>query len=95
MIPFTQYLRPDGRRVSVEIDRPAEIEQLASQFIAAGGRYECEELSTGHASLTAVHPNCEHGDCAIEIVVNGPKVSAAVDRVVQKSIKWLDEVGVE
>jgi hypothetical protein len=94
-IPFTQYLRPNGQRVTVEIDRPAEIEQLAHQFIAAGGRYECEELTTGHASLTAVHPNCDYGDCAIEIVVSGPKVPAAVDRVVQKSIKWLDEVGVE
>jgi hypothetical protein len=98
-IPFTQYLRPNGQRVTVEIDRPAEIEQLAHQFIAAGGRYECEELTTGHASLTAVHPNCDYGDCAIEIVVNGrgwlSKVPAAVDRVVQKSIKWLDEVGVE
>jgi len=89
MIPFTQYVRPDGRRRAVEVERSPEIEQLAEQFIAAGGRYECEELTTGHASLTAVHPDCETGDCAIEVVVNGPAVPEAVDRVVRKSIKWL------
>lgn len=89
MIPFTQYLRPDGRRQIVEIDRSAEIEELASQFIAAGGAYECEELTTGHASLTAVHPDCETGDCAIEVVMNGPAVPDAVDRVVRRSIEWL------
>jgi hypothetical protein len=90
MIPFTQYLRPDGRRTSVEVDRPAEIEQLAERFIAAGGRYECEELTTGHASLTAVHPECETGDCAIAVVNNGPEVPAAVDRVVRRSVEWLN-----
>src|SRR4051812_22355655 len=88
-ILFTQYLRPDGERRTVEIDRPAEIEELAQQFIAGGGCYECEELTTGHASLTAVHPECETGDCAIEVVTNGPAVPDAVDRVVRKSIKWL------
>jgi hypothetical protein len=88
-IPFTQYLRPNGRRTSVEIDRPPEIEQLAEQFINAGGSYECEELTTGHASLTAVHPDCDDGDCAIEVVMNGPEVPEAVDRVVRRSIKWL------
>jgi hypothetical protein len=91
MIPFTQYLRPDGERRPVEVERPSEIEQLAEQFIAAGGCYECEELTTGHASLTAVHPDCETGDCAIEVVMNGPAVPAAVDRVVRRSVEWLAE----
>ena len=49
-IPFTQYLRPDGRKRAVEIDMSKEVEDLAKRFIAAGGRYECEELTTGHAS---------------------------------------------
>ena len=54
-ILFTQYLRPDGRKRGVEIDMSQEVEDLAKRFIAAGGRYECEELTTGHASLTAVY----------------------------------------
>jgi hypothetical protein len=54
-ICFTQYLRPNGRRRGVEVDRSPEIEAMAKRFVVAGGRYECEALTTGHASLTAVH----------------------------------------
>jgi hypothetical protein len=54
-VAFTQYLRPDGRKRSCGFNRPPKVEALAEQFIAAGGRYECEELMTGHASLTAVY----------------------------------------
>jgi hypothetical protein len=45
-IPFTQYLRLNGRKRPVEIDRPEEIEAIARRFIESGGRYECEELTT-------------------------------------------------
>jgi hypothetical protein len=88
MIPFTQYLRPDGRKEPVEIDRPPEIEQLAQEFIARGGYFECEELNTGHASFTAGHPDAEEGDIAIEVVMNGPDVLEAVDRLVRKAHTW-------
>lgn len=89
MILFTQYLRPDGEKRSVEIDRPAEIEAMAEAFIKAGGYFECEELTTGHVSLTAGHPDCEEGDCAIELVPNGVEVPNAVDRLVKKACEWL------
>lgn len=82
-IPFTQYLRPNGRRVEVDIDRPEEIERKAQQIIAAGYVFECEHLSTGHASLTIADPEKEE-DVAIEVVMNGPDVPAAVDRLVSK-----------
>ena len=88
MIPFTQYLRPDGRRTPVEIDRPPEIETLAHEFIDRGGYFECEELTTGHASLTAGHPDAEQGDIAIEVVKNGPAVPDAVDRLVKTAHAW-------
>jgi hypothetical protein len=88
VIPFMQYLRPNGRRVPVEIDRPAEIEALAQEFIARGGYFECEELSTGHASLTAGHPDAEESDIAIEVVRNGPAVPDAVDRLVRTAHAW-------
>jgi hypothetical protein len=85
-IPFTQYLRPNGRRRDVEIDRPSDIEALARQFIESGGRYECEHLTTEEASLTAVKEiDGEEQDVAIEIVPNGPEVPAAVDRLVRAS----------
>jgi hypothetical protein len=85
-IPFTQYLRPNGRRRDVEIDRPSDIQALARRFIESGGRYECEHLTTGEASLTAVKEiDGEEQDIAIEVVPNGPEVPAAVDRLVRAS----------
>jgi hypothetical protein len=88
MIPFTQYLRPNGHKRQVEISRPHTIEQQAQEFITAGGYFECEELATGHASLTAGHPDADEGDIAIEVVMNGPGVLEAVDRVVKKAHEW-------
>lgn len=93
-IPFTQYLRPDGHKREVEIDRPEEIEKLAEEFMARGGYFECEELTTGHASLTACHSKAndgEGGDVAIEVVMNGPRVPDAIDRLVKKAHRWMHE----
>jgi hypothetical protein len=85
-IPFTQYLRPDGAKRDVSIERPPEIEALAQRFIASGGRFECEELRTGEASLTAVKYD---RDVAIKVVPNGPAVLDAVDAVVRLSQDYL------
>jgi len=91
-IPFTQYLRPNRRKRDVEIDRSGEIVKLAEEFIAAGGRYECEELTTGHPSLTAVHElDGEDQDIAITLCPNGPQVPEAMDELVRKSITWLHQ----
>lgn len=80
-IPFTQYLRPNGRRAEVSIDRPAEIATLADRIIERGFRFECEHLSTGHASLTIANDDDDHD---IEVVTNGPDVPVAVDRMVRR-----------
>lgn len=89
MIPFTQYLRPDGRKREVEVDRSPEIEQLAQEFIAKGGHFDCEKLTTGHASLTAGHPDADDTDIAIEVVMNGPDVPEAVDRLIKRAHAWM------
>lgn len=82
-IQFTQYLRPDGRKVAVWIDRPQDIAEKAEKVIAAGYRFECEELTTGDVSLTVA--NDDDGDLEIEVVENGPSVPAAVDRLVERA----------
>jgi len=86
-IVFTQYLRPDGRRTMTEIDRPPEIEALALKIAAAGGRFESEHLTTGHASLTVAYLG---DDIAIEVCRNGPEVPAAVDRLVRNAAAKLN-----
>ena len=71
----------------MSIERPEEIEKMAQKFIACGGVYECEHLRTNDASLTAVFNGA---DIAIEVVPNGPKVLDAVDKLVRRSIEWLE-----
>lgn len=89
-IPFTQYLLPDGQRRDESIDRPEDIEALARQFIDAGGRYECEILTTGEVSLTAVIDTGDgEEDAEIEICQNAPGVGAAVDRLVSASVRHI------
>ena len=68
MIPFTQYMTPNGRKEPVEINRSEEVEAKAHQIIASGFRFEIEILRTGQISMTIT--NDEDGDVAIEIASN-------------------------
>jgi hypothetical protein len=87
-IPFTQYLLPDGRTRPQWIVRPADIDALARRFIAAGGRYECEMLTTGEVSFTAVLDD-DDPPIAIEVCSNGPDVPVKVDELVRNSVARL------
>lgn len=53
MIPFTQYIRPDGREGSISIERPEAIEMMARTIIEKDGYFEAEVLTTKQISLTA------------------------------------------
>ena len=91
MIPFTQYLRPDGRRKAESIERPPEVEAAAHAIIAAGFRFEAEVLRTGFVSFEVLKED-EHGDAdtlAMTTVANGPKVPEAVDRLVRNAMEAL------
>ena len=92
VIPFTQYLLPDGRRIPTEIDRPTEIEAIAQRFIASGGRYESEILRTGQVSLTAVKRwHGEEQDVAIVLCENeSGKIGEATDKLVRESEAFID-----
>jgi hypothetical protein len=86
-IHFTRYLLPHGRRRAERIERSEEIEALAQQFIAAGGWYECEILTTGHISLTAcLNVDDEPQDIVCKVCANGPQVPAKVDELVRASV---------
>ena len=91
MIPFIQYMRPNGRQVSVdfECDDP-EIENMACKIIAKGYQFEVEELSTGDISMTIYGPwvsayrvaGDECGDIVCEICKNDVSVVSAVKKLV-------------
>lgn len=83
-IQFTQYLRPNGRQRPMTIERPQLIEDLASAVDIAGGRFTCEELSTGQVSVACEY---ENQDIACEVCANGPEVEAAVDRMIKTAYK--------
>lgn len=81
LIPFTQYLRPNGRAIEVTINRPKEIYDKAIDIIKAGYHFEAEVLTTGQVSLTI---SDNDGDHDIEVVDNGPEVPLAVDRMINR-----------
>ena len=85
-IAFTQYLRPFGRRQSVSIDVPAEVEALASRLIAAGYVFEVEVLRTGHVSMDCSRPGDDE-PVAHEVVENGQNVPNAVARLVHDAAR--------
>ena len=85
MIPFTQFLRPDGRQTEVTIDRPKEIETIAHELIEKGCRFECEVLMNDMCSFTVEHPDWkkdELGPIVILVCANGPKVLETIDELV-------------
>lgn len=86
-IPFTQYLRPDGRAKEVVLHHEENVEAAARELIASGLRFEAEVLVSGEVSLTVTDGE---EDIAIELVPNGPAVSDAVVRLVQSALEWRD-----
>lgn len=78
-IPFTQYLRPDGRKRPVTINRSLDIEDKAAQVMKLGYAFEIEELITGQVSMTVTS---SEGDLIIKICDNDPSVLHTVDTLV-------------
>lgn len=83
-IPFTQFLRPDGRRRAVMIERPPEINTKAMALIAQGFVFEIEMLRTGDIIMEILNRETEEV-LAHEICANGPEVPLAVDRMVEQA----------
>lgn len=80
-IPFTQFLRPNGKRLAVYVVRPEPVTEKARAIVAAGYVFECEEMMSGIVSFTIVNPRTEE-DVAHELCRNGPAVLVAVDKLI-------------
>jgi hypothetical protein len=79
-IPFTQFLRPNGRKQAVMFMCDDKvIFDKAQQIIATGLRFECEELMSGVVSLTI---SSEEDDLAFATCMNGPDVPGAVKELI-------------
>lgn len=98
-IPFIQKL-PDGRRIAIAIKRDTDTENLAQDFIDAGGRYLVEmippnkvpETPDDPAGMPRVHimaiidtKSGQAEKVAEDTVPNGPELPKAIDRLVQAS----------
>lgn len=78
-IPFIQYLRPNGRKQAVSIERSAHVVTRADFIRDHGFRFEIEELMTGQVHMTISDDN---GDYSSKICDNGPDVPATVDAMI-------------
>jgi hypothetical protein len=92
-IPFIK-ISPDGSRKVVSIERPSAVENLAQDFLDAGGRYLIGGfLANPAASLDLIALiNVKDGgakDVARETSQNGPALLDAVDHLVAESVKHL------
>lgn len=85
-IPFTQYLRPDGRTKKGGFDRPDKVEQLATAILEHGGAFEIEVLLTGDVHMTCAYSG---EDVVGELCENGPELPKTVDRLVKRAAKAL------
>lgn len=78
-IPFTQFLKPNGKPCAQWIQRSPQVTSKARRIINAGYSLHVEELTTGEVSLTITD---DHADHAVEVVPNGPAITDAVDRLI-------------
>jgi len=84
-ISFTQFMRPRGHQITVDIDRPEDIARKARQLNDAGYVFEIEVLTTGEISMEVVKSTDNEQVLANEICTNGPQVPICVDRMVNSA----------
>lgn len=87
IIPFTQFLRPDGRRMPVSIDTQEgpetfseEADELVQKLLDAGCKFEIEQLTTGMINMDCQTKSSEL--LAQELCENGPAVIEAIQKLV-------------
>ncbi len=79
---WIQYMLPDGHQKHIERDVADDLQPQLDAIAEAGCRLECEVSITGEVSFTIFDPESEEDVC-IELVENGPKVPAAVDKLIR------------
>jgi hypothetical protein len=88
---FTQFLRPNGERKTIESDPlPDAIEAMASELAGAGWEFQCELLRTGH-----VHADCcnRDGQLASFVKENDEQMIHAVVTLVREAYSNWTKLG--
>lgn len=94
-ISFTQFLKPNGRQITVDIDRPEDIGQKARRLNDAGYVFEIEVLSTDEISMEVVNSKDTDITLAGEICLNGPKVPECVDRMINTAFYKMNKTRID
>lgn len=83
-VPFTQFLRPNGRQQQVTIKLDDETENMAKEILAIGRyRFEIEVLRNDMVSATVSDLVEEEDVLHAQIVPNGPMVPGAVKDMIR------------
>jgi len=89
LIPFIQYLRPNGHKTNISIKVDQITGDMAKKLINVGARFEVEELSTGMVSLEVINTNVDEDDLMFclsgQLVPNGPGMKKAVVELVKQA----------
>jgi len=89
-LPFTQFLRPNGRMTpifTVLEDETGELLQKAQIILDRGYNFEIEILMNGIISMTICGycPECEEDrDIVMELSANGPHVQVKIKEMIEK-----------
>jgi 4-hydroxyphenylpyruvate dioxygenase-like putative hemolysin len=84
---FTQFMRPDGRKLEIAIDLSPELEAMGAEMSASKVRFEAEVLRTGEVSLEICREDSEgeNETLAMSIAPNGPGVLKAIEALVREA----------
>lgn len=83
-ITFTQYLRPNGKKLMVVIDMDKDTEDKAIKLIQHGCHFEIEVLNTGLVAMYSYKRDDE--DCiSIKLCENGPSIVEGVKELINET----------
>jgi len=89
-IPFTQHLRPDGRKRPLTVDAPTELEAEVKKLLEAGVTFSAEVLRTEYAYNIALYIEKGADLLAMELCPNGPEILEALKRLITRAVAVLN-----
>jgi hypothetical protein len=83
MVPFTQYILPNGKKRDLLMPASPEVMNKAGKILAEGYRFEIEILRTGEVSATIMDP-IQEVDADIIIVENDERCPRKVCAMIMR-----------